>query len=188
VGHETDFTIADFVADLRAPTPTAAAELVAEPTSAWLGLVTDLEARMGDAMGRYLDRQSQRIDLAASRLGRPSSLAHRQRIVLSAMEQRMQHAARMDLQMRRSDLARLQQDWRPRFQRTLQGLRERSQRAELRLGLLDPTLVLQRGYAWLTLESGQTLGHVAQAIPGQHVRATLADGVVDMTVTGQGQN
>ncbi len=188
VGHETDFTIADFVADVRAPTPTAAAELVSETTSAWLGLVADLESRMGDAVGRNLDRQAQRTDVAASRLGRPSSLAHRQRLMLSTLEQRMQHAARMAFQIRQLDVSRRQQDWRPRIQRALQGMRERSQRAELRLGLLDPSLVLQRGYAWLTLESGQTLTHVAQVIPGQRVRAALTDGAVDMTVAARSPN
>lgn len=188
VGHETDFTIADFVADVRAPTPTAAAELVSEPTSAWLALVDDLETRMGDAMGRFLDRQGQRIDLAASRLGRPSSLMHRQRLVLSATEQRMQHAARMALQILQSEVSRKQQDWQPRVLRVLRDLHERNQRAELRLGLLDPSLVLQRGYAWLTLDSGQTLGHVAQAVVGQQVRATLTDGAVDLTVTSSGPN
>ena len=188
VGHETDFTIADFVADVRAPTPTAAAELVSEPTSAWLGLVADIESRMLDAVGRYIDRQAQRLDLATSRLGRPSALAHRQRLVLSALEQRLQHATRMTLQMRQSDMVRRQQEWQPRMQRAMLRMRERSQRAELRLGLLDPSLVLQRGYAWLTLEGGETLTRVAQAASGQHVRATLADGVVDMTVSGQGQN
>ena len=188
VGHETDFTIADFVADVRAPTPTAAAELVSEPTSVWLNLVEDLEARMDDAVGRYLDRQAQRVDLATLRLGRPSSLAHRQRLVLSALEQRMQHAARMTLQIRKGDVLRQQQDWQPRIQRALQGLRDRNRNAELRLGLLDPALVLQRGYAWLTLENGQTLTHVSQAAPGQHVRATLTDGAVDLTVNGLGHN
>ena len=184
VGHETDFTIADFVADVRAPTPTAAAELVSEPTTAWLGLVDDLESRMRDALGRCVDRQAQRLDLVVSRMGRPSSLAHRQRLTLSALEQRLRHAARMALQVRLSDVSRRQQDWSARFQRALTGARERNHRAELRLGLLDPSLVLQRGYAWLTLENGQTLGHVAQAVAGQHVRATLSDGAVDMTVSG----
>ena len=188
VGHETDFTIADFVADVRAPTPTAAAELVSEPTSAWLGLVADLEARMGDAVERYLDRQAQRIDLATSRLGRPSSLAHRQRLVLSALEQRMQHAARMALQMRQSDVSRRVQDWQPRMQRALQCLRDRNRNAEVRLGLLDPALVLQRGYAWLTLENGHTLTHMSQATPGQRVRATLTDGAVVLTVSARGHN
>ncbi|MEO7107252.1 MAG: exodeoxyribonuclease VII large subunit [Rhodoferax sp.] len=188
VGHETDFTIADFVADVRAPTPTAAAELVSEPTSASLGLVTDFESRMADALGRFLDRQGQRIDLAASRLGRPSSLMHRQRLVLSSTEQRLQHAARMALQIRQADLSRRQQDWTPRILRSVQSLRERNQRAELRLGLLDPSLVLQRGYAWLTLNNGQTLGRADQAVAGQHVRATLTDGAVDLTVTATHSN
>lgn len=188
VGHETDFTIADFVADVRAPTPTAAAELVSESTAAWLGLVADLEGRMGDALGRYLDRQAQRIDLATSRLGRPSALAQRQRLMLSTLEQRMQHAVRLGLQIRQSDISRKQQEWPTRMQRALKGLRERHQRAELRLGLLDPALVLQRGYAWLTLENGQALTHVAQAAPGQQVKATLADGAVHLTVNAQGQN
>ena len=184
VGHETDFTIADFVADVRAPTPTAAAELVSEPTAAWLGVVDDLETRLRDAVGRSLDKQAQRLDLAVSRMGRPSSIAHRQRLMLSAIEQRMQHAARMALQIRQSDVLRRQQDWPPRIQRALLAMRERTQRAELRLGLLDPSLVLERGYAWLTLENGQTLGRVAQAVAGQRVQATLSDGAVDMTVSG----
>lgn len=188
VGHETDFTIADFVADVRAPTPTAAAELVSEPTSTWLGLVAELESRVGDAMERFLDRQAQRIDLATSRLGRPSLSAHRQRLVLSALDQRMQHAVRMALQTRHLDVSRKRQEWQPRVQRAMLRMQERSQRAELRLGLLDPSLVLQRGYAWLTLENGQTLGRVAQAVAGQRLRATLADGAVDMTVSDQGQN
>jgi len=183
VGHETDFTIADFVADMRAPTPTAAAELVSEPTAAWLGLVDDLESRLDDAVGRYVDRQAQRLDQAVSRMGRPSSLVHRQRLMLSALQQRMQHSARLSLQVRLSDVARRQQDWPLHMQRALKTKRERSQRAELRLGLLDPSLVLQRGYAWLTLENGQTLGRVAQAVAGQRVRATLSDGAVDMTVS-----
>jgi exodeoxyribonuclease VII large subunit len=72
VGHETDFTIADFCADLRAPTPTAAAELVAQPRDAWLAALDQLESRVQGGMDRWLDRQGQRLDLAAQRLGRPS--------------------------------------------------------------------------------------------------------------------
>lgn len=182
VGHETDFTLVDFVADVRAPTPTAAAELVAQPTAVWLGLAEALEARMGDAMAHFLDRQAQRIDLATARLGRPSQLAHRQRLVLASLEQRMQHAVRMALQVRQSDLVRRRQDWQPRVSRTLQALRDRCEQAGLRLGLLDPALVLQRGYAWVTMENGETLTSVTQAVPGKRVRATLTDGAVDLTV------
>lgn len=188
VGHETDFTIVDFVADVRAPTPTAAAELVCEPATAWLEVAADLEARMREALERFLDRQAQRLDLASTRLGRPSGLAHRQRMVLASVEQRMQHAARMALQLKQSDLMRLRREWQPRIGRVLLDMRNRSKRAELRLELLDPALVLKRGYAWLTLESGQTLVSVTQATAGARVRATLTDGAVDLTVINRSAN
>jgi exodeoxyribonuclease VII large subunit len=188
VGHETDFTLADFVADLRAPTPTAAAELVSEPTSMLLGLMDGFSVRMQDAMERFVDRQSQRVDLATSRLGRPSALAQRQRLVLSSVEQRLQHGARMALHVRQSEISRLSQDLLPAVGRTWQRSQDRTQRAALRLGLLDPSLVLQRGYAWLTLEDGHTLTSVMQAQPGQRVRASLTDGTVDLTVASQESN
>jgi len=68
-------------------------------------------------------------------------------------------------------------------QRGLQRKQERLQRAGLRLGLLDPALVLQRGYAWLTSSDGATITSARQTRPGQSLRATLADGVVDLTVS-----
>ncbi|MFZ3219564.1 MAG: exodeoxyribonuclease VII large subunit, partial [Rhodoferax sp.] len=72
--------------------------------------------------------------------------------------------------------------------RALQRQRERAARAELRLGLLDPSLVLKRGYAWLTLEDGPALVSVSQAHVGQSVRATLADGTVGLTVVNKASN
>ena len=188
VGHETDFTLADFVADLRAPTPTAAAELLSEPTAALLGLAEGLGSRLQDAVERFVDRQSQRVDLATSRLGRPSALAQRQRLVLSSVEQSLQHGVRMGLHVRHAEVARLAQDLLPVLGRTWQRSKDRTQRAALRLGLLDPSLVLKRGYAWLTLANGHTLTSAAQAQPGQHVRATLTDGTVDLTVSSRESN
>ena len=69
------------------------------------------------------------------------------------------------------------------MQRGLSRRQDRLARAELRLGLLDPTLVLQRGYAWLSTAEGHTITSVQQTRPGQSVRATLADGTVDLTVS-----
>ena len=183
VGHETDFTIADFVADLRAPTPTAAAELVAQPTQVWLEASLALEGRMRDAVLRSVDRQSQRLDLVASHLSRPSDLASRQRQRLASAEQRMAHAVRVQLQTRQIALARSTQDFPNATGRALQRMHDRTERAALRLQLLDPSLVLKRGYAWLTREDGHALVSVAQAQAGDKVRATLVDGVVGMTVT-----
>lgn len=188
VGHETDFTIADFVADLRAPTPTAAAELAAQPSEVWLAGVLALGSRLQSAVRRDADRQAQRLDLASTRLGRPSSLAHHQKMLLASAQQRLQHAARLTMQSRRSELARQGQALFPALGRAVQMAAERCQRAERRLGLLDPSLVLKRGYAWLTLENGRTLTSVMQASVGLQVRATLADGAVDLTVASRKVN
>lgn len=183
VGHETDFTIADFVADLRAPTPTAAAELVAQPREVWLGAIDGVARRLQDAVFRQIDLQSQRLDLTASRLGRPSALVGRQRLRLASGAQRLQFASLLFLKHRQQDLQRLQMSLPDTMQRSLERKRERLERAGLRLGLLDPTLVLQRGYAWLTSSEGETITSVRQTHPGQPVRATLSDGEVDLTVS-----
>ena len=188
VGHETDFTLADFVADLRAPTPTAAAELVSEPTAALMGLAEGLGSRLQDAVERFVDRQSQRVDLATSRLGRPSALVQRQRLALSSVEQSLQQGARMALHMRQVEISRFSQNLLPVLVRSWQRSHDRTHRAALRLGLLDPSLVLKRGYSWLTLDNGHTLTSAAQAQPGQHVRASLTDGTVDLTVSSRESN
>lgn len=183
VGHETDFTIADFVADLRAPTPTAAAELVAQPREVWLGALDGAARRLQDAVFRRLDQQSQRLDLAASRLGRPAALIGRHRLRLAASAQRLQWSALHFLKQRQQDVQGLAADLPVAMQRGLSRKQERLDRAGLRLGLLDPTLVLQRGYAWLSRPDGATITSVQQTRPGQPLRATLADGTVELTVS-----
>jgi exodeoxyribonuclease VII large subunit len=182
VGHETDFTIADFVADLRAPTPTAAAELVAQPQEAWLNALAHIERRGQDAIRRHLDRQSQRLDLVAARLGRPSSRLAAQRLRLSSVEHLLQAGVRSVLAQRDQYV----QDFNHRLPKALQyGLQQQRQRladVALKLELLDPHLVLRRGYAWLQDEHGQAVISSKQVVSGQAVTATLADGTVDLMV------
>jgi exodeoxyribonuclease VII large subunit len=94
----------------------------------------------------------------------------------------MAHAMRGVLQTRHTVLARSTQDFSSANGRALQRMRDRTDRAAMRLQLLDPSLVLKRGYAWLTREDGHALTSVSQAQAGDPVRATLVDGVVGMTV------
>jgi len=183
VGHETDFTLADFVADVRAPTPTAAAELVAQPREAWLGALDAFARRLQDAAYRRLDQHNQQLDLTASRLGRPSARVGQQRLRLAATAQRLQFLSEQLLRQRRQSVQQMQALLPQAVQRGLSRSAERLQRAELQLGLLDPSLVLQRGYAWLTNTQGETITGVGQTRVGQALRATLADGELDLTVT-----
>lgn len=183
VGHETDFTIADFVADLRAPTPTAAAELVTEPREVWLGALGLMQDRLSDAVHEHLDRCGQRLDWAVSQLGRPSGRVAQQRLVLATLAQRLHHGARRELQASRQRVQGSLQVWPQTLQRALQTRRQRLEHEAARLQLLDPSLVLQRGYAWLSDEQGHTVSRLAQTSVGQKLQATLADGKVDMAVT-----
>ena len=185
VGHETDFTLADFVADLRAPTPTAAAEMVAETQAAWQGALGLLQERLREALQQRVDRLSQRVDLVASRLGRPSGWVGRQRLALMARAQVLRHAAAQQLAQHQRYLAQAEQAWPVALAREAQGRAQRLERAALRLQLLDPKLVLQRGYAWLSDAQGQTVARVGQTQAGQPLQATLADGKLDLIVAAR---
>ena len=183
IGHETDFTIADFCADARAPTPTAAAELCAQPQTDWLGVLDALALRLQNGVDRHLQNSSQRLDIAASNLGRPSHFLTRQQSGLAMLQQNLAKAQSRsfgDLQGRLS-LAR---------ERFKNGVVSRTKQnialldnASVRLELLNPALVLRRGYAWLSNTEGQAITRIDQTQEGQPLRATLMDGQVDLTVS-----
>lgn len=186
VGHETDFTLADFVADVRAPTPTAAAELCAPARDTLLAAVERQDERLRRAVRRWLDAQAQRTDRLAQRLGRPSSRVGAERERLLGMGLRLQQAARRRLERDAARLERWPQDWTAAIARDLQRRRWRLERAQAQLQLLDPRLVLQRGYALLTDAHGHAITSVAALRPGQDLTAQLADGAADMTVKASG--
>ncbi|MDP2771726.1 MAG: exodeoxyribonuclease VII large subunit, partial [Giesbergeria sp.] len=182
VGHETDFTVADFCADLRAPTPTAAAELVAQPRAVWLGALDLLATRLGDGVQRQIEQRSQRMDQVAARLGRPSGLVVREQQRSARLAERMRRAVLLKMQLLAHNQQALEAGFLVKLQQSLADHRQRLDRAALRLQLLDPHLVLQRGYALLSDSQGHAVTSVQQTQPGAALQATLADGVLDLVV------
>lgn len=183
VGHETDFTIADFCADLRAPTPTAAAELVAQPRQAWLDGLDMVQERVLSALLRHVDRQGQRLDAAAMRLGRPSQQLSAQRLQLSRLGQQIQHGLRMKMQQHAQVFQTLERNVLSNTRRHLEQQRQSVEQLTMRVELLNPQRVLERGYSVLTTQGGEVLTSVQQAPVGAALKAVLADGHLDVTVT-----
>ncbi len=183
VGHETDFTIADFCADVRAPTPTAAAELCAQPQAIWLGVLEAMGSRLQNSVDRHLQTSSQRLDMAASSLSRPSHFVTRQQARLASHQQNFQHAQRTNARQMQHHLSLMHTRFGQAVARSTAWPKERLASASVRLELLSPQLVLQRGYAWLTNTEGQAISSANKTHPGQSVRATLMDGQVDLTVS-----
>lgn len=182
VGHETDFSIADFVADMRAPTPTAAAELVSASQQTWLNTLDLMQDRLLSTANRALDSQNQRLDRAQARLGRPSSWLAQLRQQLQNHSQHLKFAVKGQIASQRQQVSSLQTQWPHQVKSALSRMQERLARSERGLALLDPQLVLQRGYAWLADENGATVVDAAQVKEGQALQATLAKGQIDIVV------
>ena len=185
IGHETDFTIADFCADVRAPTPTAAAELCAQPQAVWQNLLDAMGNRLRNAIERQVQAKSQRLDIATSRFGRPSNFITRQQSRLALYQQHLLHAQRANTSHLRNRLNSCEVELQQAVQRSASVSRDRLTNASVRLELLNPALVLRRGYAWLATLEGQAVVSVKQTQAGQALRATLMDGEVDLTVSGR---
>ncbi len=183
LGHETDFSIADFCADLRAPTPTAAAELCATPRQELLEKLQAWASVLQNQTYRQFDQQMQHLDRAQSRLGRPSQGVTIEKMQLLSMQQHFQAALHTQLQREKYRLVAFAGNFDRSLHQTPARTRERLHRAALRLELLDPKLVLQRGFSWLSGVNGQAITSIAHTQAGQDVQATLADGVVDLQVT-----
>lgn len=182
VGHETDFTIVDFCADLRAPTPTAAAELCALDQSSERHRLHKLQVPMTQMVHWRLDQAAQALDRAERQLGRPSGWLHQQQTDCNQLWHRLGRGVGQSLNRHQLKL----QPMVARFQRGVSDVpmqaRHRLDQFEWLLGSLDPALVLKRGYAWLQNSEGRALSSVNDLQAGQQVQAQLADGQALLTV------
>jgi exodeoxyribonuclease VII large subunit len=184
VGHETDVTLADLAADVRAPTPTAAAELASPTQADGLALLAAVARVMERRVHQTLDTQAQRLDRATLRLMRPADLVRRQAERLAVLRQRLQGRAARQVPHQRQAC----REWQGRLVRSVPVVlgthRHRLASLEARLAALDPRQVLARGYAWLSDEQGRALTSVEALAAGQTFAAELADGQVRASVLG----
>lgn len=176
VGHETDFTLADFAADLRAPTPTAAAELVAPARQACRDTLAAWQHRMARVLHHRLDREAQGLDHLAVRLARPSAELVRRRHVLATLAQRLERGLAVRLQAEGQRVTLLAQRRSSALVRQMDRQRQRWAVLSARLAALDPRQVLRRGYAWIEDERGAAVTSVAGLHPGETLRAVMSDG------------
>lgn len=182
IGHETDFTIADFCTDLRAPTPTAAAELCAEPQEVLLARLDAAKQRLQKGIEKKMQFYWQGLDAAASRLRQPSHWTMRQNARLDLQIQKLQHAARLALNQWMHRLMNIEKQLPQCLSAKLKQEQARLENLQVRLQALDPQAVLNRGYALLTDAQGKTVTRAQHLKTGQSLRATLSDGGVDLTV------
>ena len=202
IGHEVDFTIADFVADQRAPTPSAAAELVSPEQSEWLAQLRALQLRSARHLQQQLLDTRQRLNWLNQRLQfrhpgqhlrqqaqRLDELEQRSRLAISSHFNKLQsllHAATATLKqaapshrISRSELQlqSLTQRLRTSISSVLQTRQRQLAVACKSLDTISPLATLERGYAIVTRQTDQRVVHQAASVkPGEQVTARLADG------------
>ena len=156
VGHETDTTIADFVADLRAPTPSAAAELAVADVTAWLQALDEDALQLQRIMQRMIKDARSRLRECELRMryAKPQQRLMQQKQRLDEYEERLRRAMQSLLEQTRHQLALIEE----------------------RLRRLSPYEKLESGYGCILAEDGTRIRSVSQVAPGEVVQICLADG------------
>ncbi len=183
VGHETDISLCDFAADLRAPTPTAAAEMAVPATADCLFVLDGLAQRLRRQVRQQLDGQAQRLDRASLRLARPSEMLHREQRRLDQLASRLSAASQRRLDTQRQQLPRLDERLRRALADRLAEQELRLSRLTAGLAALDPAQVLRRGFVWLSDDEGRAVTSVSRLQVGDEMTAVLADGKAGVQVT-----
>lgn len=156
VGHEIDFTIADFVADLRAPTPSAAAELLVRELDALLEAVAEMRDRLGNAARNEVQGARLLLRSVVAGLKSPRDRINELQLRFDDWSERLEQSARRCLEKQGETVTRLQE----------------------KLAALSPLNVLERGYSIAFDSSGKAVRHARQLAPGTRFELMLQDGTV----------
>lgn len=205
VGHEVDVTLADFAADMRAPTPSAAAERLVPDQHALKRQLQQAEQRLQRALQTRLERDSQRLDALRARLRHPGERLAHQRQHLQALAQRLARAMQFTLSQQQRQLGqlgrrlasqdmarlhraeserieRLQRRLASAMQRQLEARQARLHSAARALNAVSPLAVLGRGYAIAQDEQGQIVRRAQDTQPGQLLKLKLGEGRLNVEV------
>ena len=158
VGHEVDFTIADFVADLRAPTPSAAAELVVQNAENTSEYIANLQKRMGQAVSLFYERFKRRLDVAMQ-----SRVLKNPEMLTAPKEQELDELC-----------GRLELAWGEK----VTAFEHRLEVARQKLNALGPQVVLKRGYSITRKQDGSVVSRVGQTKPGEMLYVQVQDGMI----------
>ena len=207
VGHEIDFSIADLVADARAATPSAAAELISADQNELLLHIDSLRDALGRSLHRQFMRLSEQLVSLRKRVRHPGYALSQQRKTVMNLSGSLQRAAERHLAYRKSQalqlgtrlatqhpqqrLARhqlqaqqLNQQIQQRIQQRLRDMRSEFRHQKKLLASLGPEQTLSRGYAIVTGENGSVIRRATQAKAGDALRVKLGSGALATTVTG----
>src|SRR5689334_20514858 len=178
IGHEIDFTIADFVADLRAPTPSAAAELIVRDVAELGDRINVISRRLGSELVNALRQSRQRLDHAGETLRR--CLGHKidgyRRTLDHALKTLQARSPARELMLRRDRFGDLQRRLRESPARVLENARHRFQKIEGILRVLGPEATLRRGYSITTDTNGKLIRSVAAVRSQMQIKTRLSDG------------
>ena len=204
VGHEVDITIADLVSDLRAPTPTAAAELISPDTSHLLANLQSMHFRLPRSMERILQRSAQQVDISARQLVHPSQQLRQKRSDLENITKRLGHSIKRNSSWHQSKLKQCKQRFNTPRKLAIQKknkvealaqrlkLSQNNQFAQLsqkfdslgeQLNLVSPLATLGRGFSIARDQSDAILRSKNQIKTDQSIEVQLSDGKLDCTVT-----
>ena len=185
VGHETDFTIADFVADMRAPTPTAAAEIVAPNIADVMAHIGQLNARLNHALKNQVNLKEMALNRLTNHyiMKNPRGLFESRVLKLSQLEQNLSYSLNENLQQNRRQLERFDSNLKELTTEHLNKTKTDFALLVTKLEMLNPLAVLKKGYSVVTDENGNAITGVKDLKVGTEIMGTLATGRFNATIT-----